>query len=104
MQKLKELVVKSRPIEASLTQRETTLRALNGQITAMNSQIQSLQDSKELAEQRKAELNHIAQVARGVAFSLNVKLAEVEDDLNNAQTELTRRERKIFQLEEEGTP
>ena len=48
-----------------------------------------------------AGLNHIAQVARAVAFQLNVKLAEVEDDYNNAQAELTRRERTIYEHEEE---
>ena len=41
-------------------------------------------------------------MARGVAFQLNVKLAEVEDDYNNAQAELTRREQTIYDLEEEN--
>ncbi len=57
--------------------------------------------SLELVRQRNAELTHIAQVARGVAFNLNVKLAEVEDDLNNAQTELTKRAEHIDALDKD---
>ncbi|MBA3709587.1 MAG: hypothetical protein H0W83_12305 [Planctomycetes bacterium] len=54
--------------------------------------------SLEMVRQRNAELTHIAQVARAVAFNLNVKLAEVEDDLNNAQTELNQRNQDIDAL------
>ncbi|MFW5830107.1 MAG: hypothetical protein ACOCXA_07575, partial [Planctomycetota bacterium] len=54
-----------------------------------------------VARSRMSELNHIAQVSRAVAFQLSVKLAEVEDDLNNANTELHRRETSIHSLEQE---
>ena len=80
----------------------TQVADLNTTLNAQREQIRQLNDSLELERQRRAELNKIAQVARAVAFQLNVKLAEVEDDLNNAQAELTRRERTIFDLEEDA--
>ena len=60
----------------------------------------ALQTSLALAQDRRAELNYIAQVARQVAHQLNVKLAEVEDDLSNAETELNRREETIVEMED----
>ena len=89
-------------LNKSLTQYNTTINELTIQTERQREQIASLSNDLELARKRQAELNHIAQVARAVAFQLNVKLAEVEDDLNNAQAELTRRERDIFNLERDG--
>ncbi|MHC5068448.1 MAG: hypothetical protein ACYTF0_07635 [Planctomycetota bacterium] len=88
-------------LKAERAQLSTQLSELNVTLNAQREKIQSLEDSLELERQRRTELNHIAQVARAVAFQLNVKLAEVEDDLNNAQAELTRAERDGFDLEEE---
>ncbi len=87
---------------AEKAQLNTQVAELNTTLNAQREQIISLNASLEQQRQRSAELNKIAQVARAVAFQLNVKLAEVEDDLNNAQAELTRRERSIFDLEEDS--
>ncbi len=53
-------------------------------IKAQDERIQAQLASLEAVRKRNTELNHIAQVSRGVAFQLNVKLAEIEDDLNAA--------------------
>lgn len=99
---------------------ENKIEALNGDLTAKNSDInrlsaelsqkvqenlayresiQELSTSRELARQNASEKTTIAQVARAAAFQLNVKLAEVEDELNNAMTSLTNAEEKFNQLE-----
>jgi len=80
--------------ELSLKKRETDYNALNENFMAQSK-------SLEMVRSRNAELTHIAQVSRAVAFNLNVKLAEVEDDLNNAQAELTRRGGDIKTMEED---
>ncbi len=76
---------------ADLKKAETNYGALNENFMAQSK-------SLELVRARNAELTHIAQVARAVAFNLNVKLSEVEDDLNNAQSELTQRAQEIDTL------
>lgn len=76
---------------ADLKKAETNYGALNENYMAQSK-------SLELVRSRNAELTHIAQVARAVAFNLNVKLSEVEDDLNNAQSELTQRAQEIDTL------
>lgn len=75
-------------LRADLKKGETNYASLNENYLG---QAKSL----ELVRSRNAELTHIAQVARAVAFNLNVKLSEVEDDLNNAQSELTQRAQEI---------
>jgi vacuolar-type H+-ATPase subunit I/STV1 len=70
-------------------------------IQAQRESIANLNKSLELTRQRNLELNTIANVARAVAFQLNVKLAELEDDYNNSQTELTRHEKTIFAMGED---
>src|SRR3954466_9159339 len=77
--------------DLQLKKQETDYNALKEDFMAQSR-------SLEMVRQRNAELTHIAQVARAVAFNLNVKLAEVEDDLNNAQTELTQRAQDIDSL------
>ena len=77
--------------DLQLKKQETDYNALKEDFMAQSK-------SLEMVRQRNAELTHIAQVARAVAFNLNVKLAEVEDDLNNAQTELTQRAQDIDSL------
>lgn len=68
-------------------------------IQSLEQQVEKMQESLNLAQNRRAELNYIAQVARQVAHQLQVKLAEVEDDLSNAETELNRREETITNME-----
>ena len=85
--------------EEELAAKELTISQQNDRILAQNERITDLEESLRLARQRASELNHIAQVARAVAFQLNVKLSEVEDDANNLSTELTKANEKIHDME-----
>jgi chromosome segregation ATPase len=78
--------------------KDLALKKWETDYNALKEDFMTQSKSLEMVRQRNAELTHIAQVARAVAFNLNVKLAEVEDDLNNAQTELTQRAQDIDQL------
>ena len=89
-----QLTLKEQEIQnlrADLKKGETNYAALNENYMAQSK-------SLDLVRSRNAELTHIAQVARAVAFNLNVKLSEIEDDLNNAQSELTQRAQEIDTL------
>lgn len=88
--------------ESKISNLETTISELTATSVQQREQIASLQKTLELARRRRDELNSIAQVARAVAFQLNVKLAEVEDDLANVEAELARRERTVFELEQDN--
>lgn len=106
---------KTEDLQAKLTEMEQEKKVLSAQISSLQTEkseqaviiktqqdrIDKLDEQLRVSNKRRDELNHIAQVARAVAFQLNVKLAEVEDDYNNAQAELTRRERTIYENEEE---
>ena len=72
-----------------------TLSKNDEEIKALREQNQTLSNTLELTRQSNNEKTHIAQVARAVAFQLNVKLAEVEDDYNNATTALAQREEEL---------
>jgi chromosome segregation ATPase len=72
-----------------------TLSKNDEEIKALREQNQTLSNTLELTRQSNNEKTHIAQVARAVAFQLNVKLAEVEDDYNNATTGLAQREEEL---------
>lgn len=74
---------------------QLTLSKNDEEIKALREQNQTLSNTLELTRQSNNEKTHIAQVARAVAFQLNVKLAEVEDDYNNATTALTQREEEL---------
>ena len=80
----------------------TSISEKEDAIAAKEKQIGSLQESLEIARKRMKELNDIAQVSRAVAFQLSVKLAEVEDDLNSANTDKDRLAVTIKNLEETG--
>ena len=106
---LSDSVRENQTLQTQLTQKDTELAsakqeidAKNNTINAHNQEISTLRSSLEIARKRMSELNHIAQVSRAVAFQLSVKLAEVEDDLNHSNTQLTRTEEVVYQLEEEG--
>ena len=64
-------------------------------INALREDTRTLATTLQLTRDSNNEKTHIAQVARAVAFQLNVKLAEVEDDYNNATTGLTQREEEL---------
>jgi chromosome segregation ATPase len=103
-----DLQVKIKDQENQITEKtqaiqnlELTTKKQEDKYIALQENFMAQSKSLELVRQRNAELTHIAQVARGVAFNLNVKLAEVEDDLNNAQTELTKRAEHIDTLDKD---
>ncbi|MBA3700824.1 MAG: hypothetical protein H0W78_18400 [Planctomycetes bacterium] len=88
--------------ENSLSEKDKQIQSLNltlskndEEIKALREQNQTLSNTLELTRQSNNEKTHIAQVARAVAFQLNVKLAEVEDDYNNATTGLAQREEEL---------
>ncbi|TVR13622.1 MAG: hypothetical protein EA401_06325 [Planctomycetota bacterium] len=94
--------------KSRLDQREADVVNLNlriskqdEQIQAQILQIQNLNETLATTRQRNSELNNIAAVARAVAHELDVRLAELEDDFNNAQVELRRREQSIARMEED---
>ena len=76
----------------------TDLKKAEVNYAGLNENYMAQAKSLEVVRARNAELTHISQVARAVAFNLNVKLSEVEDDLNNAQSELTQRAQEIDAL------
>jgi len=88
-----------------LNQDKTDLQKQNDKqdahIHTQREQIEALNKSLENTRQRNSELNTIANVARAVAFELNVKLAELEDDYNNATMEKTRLQEAVHRLEQE---
>jgi septal ring factor EnvC (AmiA/AmiB activator) len=91
--------------ENNLSEKDKTVQSLNltiskndEEIKALREQNQTLSNTLELTRQSNNEKTHIAQVARAVAFQLNVKLAEVEDDYNNVSTALAQREDDLAKL------
>jgi myosin heavy subunit len=52
-------------------------------------------ESLEKTRTRMTELNHIAQVSKATTFNLAIKLAEVEDDLNNAVSQNTQLQERL---------
>lgn len=85
-------------LKQTIQNKDLQLKKQETDYNALKEDFMAQSKSLEMVRQRNAELTHIAQVARAVAFNLNVKLAEVEDDLNNAQTELTQRAQDIDSL------
>ncbi len=82
------------------TLRQTAKRK-DADFQALTENFMAQSKSLELVRSRNAELTHITQVARAAAFSLEVKLSEVEDDLNNAQSSLAQRGQDIDELTKE---
>lgn len=88
---------KIKELEGQITERAAKIQNLDRDLAKAQTDFNSLKEdyqtqskSLDMVRQRNGELTNIASVARAVAFNLNVKLAEVEDDLNNLQTEHTR--------------
>ncbi len=88
---------KIKELEGQITERAAKIQNLDRDLAkgqtdynALKEDYQTQSKSLDMVRQRNGELTNIASVARAVAFNLNVKLAEVEDDLNNLQTEHTR--------------
>jgi hypothetical protein len=88
---------KLKELEAQISERIAKIQTLDRDLARAQVDFNSLKEnyqtqskSLDMVRQRNGELTNISSVARAVAFNLNVKLAEVEDDLNNLQTEHTR--------------
>jgi hypothetical protein len=99
--KLKEAESGNNDLKQTIANKDLQAKKQEEDYNALNESFMAQSKSLELVRQRNSELTHIAQVARAVAFDLNVKLAEVEDDLNNAQSELTQRAKSIDDLTKE---
>lgn len=98
----------NKQLENQITERSTRIQNLERDIAraqqdfnALKEDYQAQSKSLDMVRTRNGELTNIASVARGVAFNLNVKLAEVEDDLNNLQTEFTRRSEDLTKKDDE---
>lgn len=100
--KIKELETERTDKAAEVTRLSQELNQKSQEIASLRDQSQSNAASLELARQNAGEKTHIAQVARGAAFQLNVKLAEVEDELNNTKASLTQAEEKFSRLEKDS--
>lgn len=85
-----------------LISKDLVISQQQDQILTSNERIQGLEESLKNSRQRSSELNQIAQVAKAIAFQLNVKLSEVEDDANNLQTQLSKSTEKIHSMEVGG--
>jgi hypothetical protein len=85
--------------ENEIINKDQRISSQDEQIQAQILQIQNLNETLARTRQRNNELNNIAAVARAVAFKLNVRLAELEDDFNNSEVELQRRQETIARLE-----
>jgi len=88
---------KVKDLEGQITERATKIANLERDLQLARTDFNAMKEDYEtqgksltMVRQRNGELTNIASVARAVAFNLNVKLAEIEDDLNNLQTEHTR--------------
>jgi len=73
---------RAKNLERDLTKAKTDYNALNENYKTANHSLDQMRE-------RNAELTQIASVSRAVAHNLNVKLAEVEDDLNNTQGQVS---------------
>lgn len=100
--RISELTAKIKEQDAGLTEKSAEITRLSSEVKEKGQEISTLRDSSqaqagslELARQNASEKTHIAQVARAAAFQLNVKLGEVEDDLNNTKTALSQCEESL---------
>jgi len=100
--KIKDQENKITDLNQTIENRDLMIKKWETDYNALNDNFKAQSKSLEDVRQRNAELMHIASVARAVAFNLNVKLEEVEDDLNNAQTELTQRAQSIDELSQKN--
>ena len=88
-------------IRKDLANLNLELSELKEQINAQIISIKDLNEQLARSRQRQNELNNIAAVAKAVAHELDVRLSELEDDFNNAQVELARREDTIVRYEQD---
>lgn len=103
-----DLAASMKTAEAKLSEAEARIARLDRDLNkarldygALNENYMAAQGSLDKSRNRANELGQVAQVSRAVAHSLNVKLAELEDDLNTAQGELAKRAQENVELERE---
>ena len=89
--KLKEQENRITELSSDKQNLERDLGKLKTDYAALKDDMTQTMSSLTMSRQRNSELSSIANVVRAAAHSLNIKLAELEDDSNNLQTELTRR-------------
>lgn len=106
---ISQLQKEKKDLEASITQKDASTQLVKAErdkamtdLAARDEHIQTLSHQLELARTRNNELNHIASVARGVAHQLNLKLAEVEDDLHNTSTALDKAKQDLVAEKKEN--
>ena len=78
-----------------------SLQRKDADYLALNENFMTQSASLEKVRTRMTELNHIGQVARGTAFNLSIKLAEIEDELNNEVNKNTQQAERIDLLEKD---
>jgi len=87
---IKELEDKLTVADGKLKNTERDLSKAKTDYNALNENYLTAQKSLDQLRSRNAELTQISSVARAVAHNLNVKLSEVEDDLNNTQAQVAK--------------
>jgi len=99
---------KVKDLENQITERLAEIQGLKRDLAKAQTDYNGIKEdyqtqskSLDMLRNRNGELTSIASVARAVAFNLNVKLAEVEDDLNNLQTEFTKRSEDLNKSQED---
>ncbi len=97
-QKIKDQENHITDLEQTVDNKELALKKADTDYQSLKDDFMAQSRSLEQVRQRNAELMHIASVSRAVAFNLNVKLEEVEDDLNTATSELTQRQQTIDEI------
>lgn len=87
---IKELENKLTEADGKVKNTERDLSKAKTDYNALNENYLTAQKSLDQLRSRNAELTQISSVARAVAHNLNVKLSEVEDDLNNTQAQVAK--------------
>jgi uncharacterized protein (DUF3084 family) len=107
--RISDLQVDLKKQESTISEKDKEIQSLQlitsklrEDVAARDEKNSTLSNTLEQVRTRNTELQHIASVARGVAHQLNLKLAEVEDDLHNATTSLDKARQDIAVLTKDG--
>jgi chromosome segregation ATPase len=106
--KIAELQATVKQKEDDLAQKDKEIQSATFTNSKQDEEIKELRENYntvsntlELTRQSNNEKTRIAQVARAVAFQLNVKLSEEEDNFNNVSNALQQREEALAALTKE---
>lgn len=104
-QQLNQQQTDLKKLEATISEKEKEIQSQGLQVAKMQADLAAkteenatLRNTLETTRTRNNELQHISAVARAVAHQLNLKLAEVEDDLHNSSTALDKSKQDIADL------